>query len=337
MWYIGIDLHSANFDISVVGSDGKLLYGRTCSTTADDLIEAVGAVATPKRVVLEESAMAGWAYRLLSARGVDVVVAEPRHNRWIGSDENIDDQKAALRLANLLRGGFIKPVHHTQDPLRAAFKDCVLLYHQMTRQGTRARNQAKAKFRQHGVRCSSDSLFAPERREEWLRKLPDDETRFHGEVLLDNVDFFEGQKTLVRRRITQQARALPQVSRFQQVPGIGIIRAATFFAIIDTPERFHTKGRLWAYCGIGIVKSQSDQMQGPEHLNRNGNRLLKDMIKGAAQSAIRVDGSSFAKQYHAYVARRHKPELASLTVARSIACTLWAMWRKDQPYRDPTA
>jgi transposase len=337
MWYIGIDLHSANFDISVVREDGEQVAHRTWPTGSGNLIAAVDAVAKPKRVVLEESAMAAWAFRLLSAHGVDVVVAEPRQNRWIGSDENMDDGKAAFRLANLLRGKFIKTVHHTNDPLRAALKDCVLLYHQMTRQGTRAKNQAKAKFRQHGVRCTSDSLFAPERRDEWLSKLPLGETRFHAEVLLGNVDHFEAQKATVRRRMAQQAKAFPQVLRFQQVPGIGLIRAATFFAIIDAPERFHTKGRLWAYCGIGIVRSQSDQMQGPQHLNRNGNRLLKEMLKGAAQSAIRLDGGPFAKQYKAYVARRHKPELAALTVARSIAWSLWMMWRKDQPYRDPAA
>jgi transposase len=337
MWYVGIDLHSAHFTVSVVQPDGEQLYGRSWPTTSQNLITAVDAVAKPKKVVLEESAMAGWAFRLLSEHGVDVVVAEPRHNRLIGSDENIDDEKAAYRLANLLRGRFIKAVHHTKDPLRAAFKDCVLLYHQMTRQGTRSRNQAKAKLRQHGVRCSSDALFMPERRAGWVSKLPDDEARFQAQVLLANVDHFEAQKDLVRRRVVQLAKAFPEVSRFQEVPGIGIIRASTFFVILDTPARFGSKGRLWAYCGIGIVKSQSDETQGPEHLNRNYNRLLKETIKGAAQSAIRVDGSSFAKQYEAYVARRHKPELAALTVARSIACTLWVMWRKGEPYRDPAA
>lgn len=334
MWYIGIDLHSGSFTVCVLDSSGNVLFRRRWETSGRALIAAVSAVGLPNVVVIEESCMAGWAYGLLTRHGFKVVVADPLQNHLISSDGNIDDGKAAQRLAELLRGGFIKQVHHTADQERNTFKQSVLLYHQITRQLTRAKNQAKGKFRSNGVRCIASDVFKPKSREHWLAMLPDRGIRQQATFLLEHVDFLESQKRMAYQHMRSLSVAFPEIKRFQKVPGIGMVRACTFYALVDTPHRFETRGRLWAYCGIGIARAQSDEFQGPEHLNRNGNRLLKEVLKGAAISAITVKGCRYAQQYEAYVQRHGKPELALLNVSRSLCCTMWMMWRTGQPY-DP--
>jgi hypothetical protein len=61
--------------------------------------------------------------------------------------------------------------------------------------------------------------------------------------------------------------------------------------------------------------------------------VLKDMLKGAAISAIQAGDNPFADKFHRLLVTKTAPELARLTVARSIANTLWAMWRKDEGYQ----
>ena len=104
----------------------------------------------------------------------------------------------------------------------------------------------------------------------------------------------------------------------------------------DTPHRFADKRKVWSYCGLGVVGRQSDQMIGPKHLTRTGNRSLKDLAKGAAISAIRTEQNQYARQYRRLLAKGTAPQNARLTVARAIVSTLYAMWRDGTAYQART-
>ena len=184
------------------------------------------------------------------------------------------------------------------------------------------------------VPCAGSSVYRPSNRDEWQAELSHDEGALYVvQMHWGALDYLEGQKHELERYIRQLARQFPQVERFQQVPGVGLIRAVTFFAIIDTPHRFATKGKLWSYCGIGIAGQKSGQSSGPEHLTYYGNRRLKDALKGAALTAINCGPNPFADKYRCQRDSGLAPELARLNVARSIANTLWAMWRRDEDYQ----
>ncbi len=82
------------------------------------------------------------------------------------------------------------------------------------------------------------------------------------------------------------------------IPVLGPVRVALLLATIRTPWRFRTKGHLWAYSGLAVVTySSADytlvdgrpvrRRRAPmtRGLNRNHNRVLKDVFKGAATAA----------------------------------------------------
>lgn len=332
MRYVGIDLHAQHFSIALLEEDG-FTFEATMPTSPENLKDTMDAIAGPKTVVFEESTLAAWAYRTLLPHADHVVVSDPCHNRWIGNDEKVDDEEAARKLAQLMRGGFINPVHHA-DEGRQAFKELVLLYDQTTRDVARFKNRTKAKFRQHGIRCTGIKVYHPSRREEWLGKLQTPDADFQVASLLSTVDHFTEQKKSIKRRITQHAKRYPEIGRFQDVPGVGIIGAATFFAIIDDPRRFATRGKLWAYCGVAIARRKSDRMSGPEHLNRHGNRRLKAVMKTAARRAIHLGNNRFSRQYDRLIANHQPHSKAWLTVSRAVISTLDALWRTGEPYDD---
>lgn len=331
MQYIGLDLHAKSFSLAALGKDGEMLLEQTRATSGEGLVRLVSALAGDKVVALEESTLADWAFRLLSPYA-QVVVADPRHNRWIAGDEKIDDEAAARKLAELLRAGLLKPVHHSQSLERQEFKELVQAYHDLSKQITRFKNKLKAKFRRRGIPCPGAQVYAAGEREEWLAKLPGEGARVQAQLLWDTLDHLQLQQHDLRGKLRRLAKQFVPVERFQDLPGIGFIRAATFFAFVDTPHRFATKGKLWTYCGLGIAKASSGQTSGPEHLTYFGNRVLKDALKGAALSAVHASDNPFAAKYHSQVAGKTAPELALLNTARSIANTLWAMWRRDEEY-----
>lgn len=333
MVYIGLDLHARCFSMAVMQSDGTVVFETTRSTSSDALREAVGLIGGPKQVVLEESTMARWACRVLASVADRVVAADPWENRQIGRDEKLDDREAARKLADLLRGGYIHPVHHG-DEAEEVFKELVLAYHAAGREAVRFKNKLKAKFRQHGMVVSGRQLYRAEAREGWHKQLKSSSVRLQVDLLWANIDHFEKQRERLRRALAQDAGGVEVVQRFQQVPGVGLIRAATFYAIIQTPHRFAHRRRLWTYCGVGLARRQSANIEGPVHLTSRFNRYLKAMAKGAAVSAIAAGDNRYAEQFARLTKQEGTaPEKARLTVARSILSTLYGMWRNGTSYR----
>ena len=333
MMYIGLDVHARTFAMAVMNGRGEIMFEQQWATSCESLIEAVGAIGGRKRVVLEESTLASWVYRQLKPYADEVVVAEPWHNRLIGKDEKLDDREAARKLARLLRSGDIQPVHHTDTLERQVFKELVLLYHDAVKESTRCKSRLKSKFGQHGVRCLSGELYRADRRERWREQLASPGTRCQVDLLWACLDQAQERRAQLKDMVRRQARSFEPIGRFLAVPGIGLIRAATFYSIIDTPHRFATRGKLWVYCGIGLASRRSGQKCGPVHLTRHGNPRLKDVFKGAAVTAIAADDNRFAAQYQQLTQNGRAPEMARLTVARSIASTMHAMWLRGTSYR----
>jgi len=262
MQYIGLDLHSKSFTLTVLDEQGGVLWSVTRATSGEQLVRQVTAVAGSKTIAVEEGTLADWAFRLLSPHA-KVLVCDPRTNRWIAGDEKIDDHVAARKLAELLRAGLLQPVHHSESAERQAFKELVAAYHDLTKQLTRYKNKIKARFRGRAIACPGAAVYAAQGRETWVAKLPGEGCRLEIQLLYDTLDHLEGQRQDLLGHINRLSRQFVQVERFQQLPGVGPIRAATFYAVIDTPQRFRTKGKLWSYCGIGIARQTSGQTQGP--------------------------------------------------------------------------
>ncbi len=130
---------------------------------------------------------------------------------------------------------------------------------------------------------------------------------------------------------------------------IGKIRTAQIMPIVVTPYRFANKHQFWAYCGLGIVmRSSSDwvraqngewikaSIQKTRGLNRNFNRSLKHVFKGAATTIIcRANKDDpLCQHYQALLDGGTKPNLAKLTISRQIASIVLSVWRSQEVY-DP--
>jgi hypothetical protein len=103
---------------------------------------------------------------------------------------------------------------------------------------------------------------------------------------------------------------------------------------------------LWAYTGLAVVTHSSadyEPVNGQPRrrqrapltrgLNRNHNRTLKNVFKGAATAAATRSGP-LHEYYAAMLTRGTKEELARVTLACKLAAITLRLWKKGELY-DP--
>lgn len=332
--YIAFDVDCAFTEATALGSRGQLVSQSRVRTTIPDLVAVVEAVPRPRWLTFEEGPMAGWLYRHLVNRVDKLVVCEPRRNHLIAKDSDKDDAIDSQKLAHLLRGGYLKPVHQKNSWEGAIFKQFVGSYHDSVRDRVRMSNLILAQLRRFGVFSSEREMADADNRKALLAQLPRNRLlRESLELHWLTYDTHVEQVQTMRAWLERESRREPMIRRFVEVPGLRWIRAATFFAYIDTPWRFHSKQVLWKYAGIGLERRHSGAGAMQVRVAQYANRRLRDVLLGAAKTATRTNDNPFYDQYQHWKEQGISARNGTRNVARSLAATLWGMWKNDSPYR----
>lgn len=196
----------------------------------------------------------------------------------------------------------------------------------------------KARYRQWGVlRVEGTGVFSRTLRERYLTQLPgEEERRMLRRLYLQHDHALEQWKDTLRE-VRRVGRQFWEVSEFKKVPGIGIVGAHVFSAIIEDPSRFATRQKLIKYARLAITDRSSDgKPLGYQRLERRGHRELKTLSYHAWRTSCRSTTADNAAQryYRASLARTHDVRHARLNTQRKILETLWRMWLRREPF-DP--
>jgi transposase len=340
--YIGLDVHATSTTVAMVGSRGKKLGSTVLETNGRVLVQHVKGLSGTVHVCLEEGAQAGWIYEILSPHVAEVVVARVKRSKGPKSDK-LD----AFGLAEKLRRGAVDVRVFKEEGQYGALRQLVKVHLAAVQDTVRAQNRLKGIFRSRGVPVAGKSVYGLEGRDEWLAKLPG-KSRTGAEILYAQYDATCELRNMAERELVVESRRHPICRVLETCPGLGTVRVARLVAMVVTPLRFRRRSQFWAYCGLAIVmRSSSDWMQAPDGqwvktelqrtrgLNKNHNRILKSVFKGAATTVINQRReTALAEGYRRQLDAGTKPNLARLTLARRIAATVLAMWKNEEVY-DP--
>jgi len=341
--YVALDVHQAT-TVATVRDAGRRVLARTVLPTEESAItEFFKGMRGTVHVVFEEGTQAQWLHDLLAPL-VDLVVVcdrrgQPRHG-------NKADHVDADELSELLCRGGLRSVYHG-SPHWATLKELTRTYQNLVEDSTRVMQRIKALFRARGIKTAGTKVYHPRNRAKWLVQLPENGARFRAEVLYAELDVLRELRPKARATMLAQARRDPAWVVLHTIPFLGPVRVALLLATMQTPWRFRTKRNLWAYAGLAVVtRSSADyEMVGgrpvrrrrapmTRGLNRNHNRVLKDVFKGAATAATGRPGP-LQDFYLGMVARGMREELARVTLARKIAAITLRLWKRGEHY-DPT-
>lgn len=338
--YIAMDLHVSHTTLEAQTSRGHVVAREDLPTESRRLIDAVKGIRGPRGVVIEECSMADWAYRTLRPYATEVIVCDPRRNRLIAEGDK-DDSVDPGNLCELYRLGALRAVHHPQGRRALDLRRWVWLYHDQAELMVAAKNKIKAAYRFHGVQYGSQDVYRRANRGPFLKQLPSRAARQQMDQLYKNLDGVQEDYWKLNARLDRMARRHPVVKTFLKIPGYGPVYALSFYAIVDTPWRFQSVRKLWAYAGLGIQRRKSGQAKrdkpqsnGPEHLNWPCNPRLKNVALGVATIAItKARRNPFSETYERLVSKGVSPANAKSTVARKALRVPWVMWKRGARYR----
>lgn len=341
--YVGMDVHAATTVIVVLDGRGHFLSETTLKTEAGTIRDFVRGLSGQVRVTFEEGAQADWLYDLLTPLAHEVLVCNPRENRS-GASKTKSDRIDARRLAEWLYKGALKPVYHGERSCRE-LEQSVRTYQCLVADQTRTKNRLKAIYRSRAIPARGERPYHPAHRALWIAKLEEPGLRARAEMLGRQLDALRPLIRDAKRALRTHARAHPAYAVLNTIPGLGDVRVGAIIGAIKTPHRFRRNRQLWAYAGLAIVTKASAEQEvvdgqlrrrkGAVHargLNANFNRRLKEALKGAAATASRRP--PLQASYAASLARGTRPELAKLTLARTIATLVLTLWKKGERFDD---
>jgi transposase len=258
----------------------------------------------------------------------------------------MNDKLDALKGSDLLRQGALRAVYHG-DASRVTLKQLAHNYQNLVDQGTRVKQQLKSLFRGRGIRTAGKAVYRADRRKEWTEKLVDRGMRVRAETLYAQLDLLERLLPAAKSALLQEARRDPAWACLRSIPYLGPVRSALLLAVLQTPWRFSTKRNLWSYAGLAVVtRSTSDfELENGQPvyrrrntvtrgLNRNHNRIIKNVFRSAANAATGRRGP-LQDFYQAMLERGLRPQHARLTLARKLAALTLRLWKKGERF-DPT-
>jgi transposase len=233
--------------VTVLDADGKVILETMVATEAAAIIRLVQSLSGPLHVTFEETTQATWLHDVIRHFVTEVVVCDPRRNKLLAEGSKTD-KVDARKLADLLRTGMLRSVHHGNEATRQ-LKELVRAYETLSGDTRRTMTRIKAIFRGRGIRTPGRGVYQPKQREQWLETLTEPGIHQRAAWLYEQLD----QLRVLRREAKQVMLAESQkhraVSLLKTIPELGSIRA-TF--ILSPPSirpigfgRSGNSGPMW--------------------------------------------------------------------------------------------
>ena len=331
--YVGLDVSLETTSVCVIDAKAAVIWRGKCASTPEAITQTVhrhapGAV----RIGLETGQLSNWLTLGLRRRQLPVVCLDARHIKAALSLQiNKTDANDALGLAQIVRSGWYREVAvksmdaHTLRLLLVARA-------QLVSQRQAVANTVRGLLKTFGLRIArcSKGLFASR-----VREAADGNYALLAilEPLLTAWQALREQVAVLDAQILARAKADKIAQRLMTVPGIGVVVALAYAAVIDDPARFRRSSSVGAYIGLTPKRHQSGEEDWSGHISRCGDGLLRSYLFEAATVLLcRHPRDCALKRWGLALAKRIGMRRAKVAVARKMAVLLHTLWRRSQEF-----
>lgn len=332
--YAGLDVSLDDTSVCVVDDAGRVIWRGKCPSEpraiASTLAERAPVLA---RAGLETGQLSNWLTHSLRGLRVPVVCLDARHARAaLKMQINKTDANDALGLAQIVRTGWYREVTVKGMDAQELRMLLVARAHLVSqRQAVANTIRGLLKSFGHSIALGPKGPF-----EGRVRAAIEGNAALMAIVdpLLAAWDVLREQAGVFDARITARARTDAVARRLMTVPGVGVVVALAYAAVVDDPARFRRSSSVGAYLGLTPKRFQSGESDQTGGISKCGDRLLRSYLFEAANVLLtRHPRPNPIKAWGLGLAARIGMRRAKVAVARKLAVVMHSLWRGGGVFR----
>ena len=332
--YVGLDVSLETTSICVIDDQGIVVWRGKCASTPESITDAVRTHAPAAvRVGLETGQLSNWLTLNLRRRAVPVVCLDARHAKAALSLQiNKTDANDAFGLAQIVRTGWYREVA-VKSMDAQALRMLLVARSQLVSQRQKIANTIRGLLKTFGLVIvrGSKGLFSVRVREQIAGN---DVLVAIIEPLLVVWHAIREQVAMLDRQTLARARTDAAARHLMTIPGVGVVVALAYTAVIDDPARFRRSASAGAYLGLTPRRYQSGEADTSGHISRCGDGLLRAYLFEAATVLLcRYSRTSTLKTWGLALAKRIGMRRAKVAVARKLAVVMHRVWSDRSEYR----
>jgi transposase len=331
--YVGLDVSLETTSICIIDSSGSVIWRGKCSSEPDAICQAVRAQAPAVlRVGLETGQLSNWLTLGLRRGGLPVVCLDARHAKAaLSLQVNKTDANDALGLAQIVRTGWFGEVAIKSMDAQT-LRMLLMARAQLVSQRQAVANNIRGLLKTFGhvIARGSKGLFSTR-----VREAVADNAAWSAitDPLLTAWQAIREQVAIFDRQVLLRAKADAAARRLMSVPGVGVIVALAYAAVIDDPGRFKHSTSVGAYLGLTPRRYQSGEVDKAGRISKCGDGLLRSYLFEAANVLLsRHPKPSKLKTWGLALAARIGMRRAKVAVARKLAVIMHRVWKDDRDF-----
>jgi transposase len=320
---VGLDVHARSIRLAAIRGD-QLLEERTLAYD-EGAVEQVLRRWPAARCCYEAGPTGFGLQRYLVERGIDCCVVAPGLVPQRPGDRVKTDSRDARKLARLLAGGLLAPIHVPSPELEAA-RDLVRAREDSRLDRMRDRHRLSKFCLRHGRRLPTSTWTVARRK--WLS-----EQRFEFVAQQQTFDTYLHTVDLVDARIEQLERAIREtanqqpwcelVGKLRCLRGIDTLTALALVSEIGDFGRFRSAEEFMAFVGLVPSERSSGEQRRQGSITKVGNSHVRRLLVESAWHARRRPTVGYQ------LARRQRGQDAAV-IERAWRCQqrLYSRWQR---------
>jgi transposase len=328
---IALDVHRDFCEVTIKEGGGEVRSAGRVRTSLEELEPFARSLGPDDLVALEATGPANAIARVLEPHVGRVVIANSRRVRAIAEAKVKTDKVDAATLCELLDAGFL-PAVWSPDEQVSALRGLLGRRDRLVRSRTRAKNAVHAALgRELKGRPPMTDLFGREGRR-WLARLelPAHERRIVASCLRE-VDFLSREIAALESELARLALDCGAIKRLMTVPGVSLVAAATFVAVVGEISRFETPKKLVGYVGLDPKVRQSGESKARHGgISKQGSAGARHMPCEAAWIAVRTPGP--LRAFYERLRARRGAQIALVATGRKLCVLFWHLLTRERDY-----
>jgi transposase len=332
--YIGLDVSMKQTFICIVSETGNVVFEDDVVTDPNAIYLAIKKTGLEAQLVgLESGSLSHWLVDSLGKLGLPTICVCSRKMAAILSITiNKTDKNDAKGIANALRGGHYRQVHH-KSKYAVELSTLMGARRSLVNQRTCSMNTIRGLFKSYGIIIGIANTTRFKTKVEMLMKNLSQQAQIGLNALLEAFKTVNEQVEILDKIVGKIACEDLIVKRLMTMPGVGPITALTFKMEIDDPYRFKKSRSVGAYIGVTPTQYSSGETHRQGKISKCGSSELRYLLGEAATSALmRTKCWNKDKAWAFKIMKKHGFGKARMALARKMAVKMHRMWVDEKDY-----